>query len=91
MQLLLKIQLPLAIPSIMTGVNQTVMMALSMVVVAAMIGAGGLGSKILYSIQRIDLGVGIEAGVGILFIAIVLDRILQGVTKKQQDAIMQQK
>ncbi len=90
-QLLLKIQLPLAIPSIMTGVNQTVMMALSMVVVAAMIGAGGLGSKILYSIQRIDLGVGIEAGLGILFIAIVLDRILQGITKKQQDAIMQQK
>lgn len=90
-QLLLKIQLPLAIPSIMTGVNQTVMMALSMVVVAAMIGAGGLGSKILYSIQRIDLGVGIEAGLGILFIAVVLDRILQGITKKQQDAIMHQK
>jgi len=90
-QLLMKIQLPLAIPSIMTGVNQTVMMALSMVVVAAMIGAGGLGSKILYSIQRIDLGVGIEAGVGILFIAVVLDRILQGITKKQQDAIMHQK
>ncbi len=91
LQLLLKIQLPLAIPSIMTGVNQTVMMSLSMVVVAAMIGAGGLGSKILYSIQRIDLGVGIEAGLGILFIAIVLDRILQGITKKQQDAIMHQK
>lgn len=90
-QLLLKIQLPLAIPSIMTGVNQTVMMALSMVVVAAMIGAGGLGSKILYSIQRIDLGVGIEAGLGILFIAVVLDRILQGITQKQQDAIMHQK
>jgi glycine betaine/proline transport system permease protein len=90
-QLLLKIQLPLAIPSIMTGVNQTVMMALSMVVVAAMIGAGGLGSKILYSIQRIDLGVGIEAGLGILFIAVVLDRNLQGITKKQQDAIMHQK
>jgi glycine betaine/proline transport system permease protein len=87
-QLLLKIQLPLAIPSIMAGVNQTVMMALSMVVVAAMIGAGGLGSKILYSIQRIDLGVGVEAGLGILFIAIVLDRILQGVTRKQQKAIL---
>jgi len=90
-QLLLKIQLPLSIPSIMTGVNQTVMMALSMVVVAAMIGAGGLGSKILYSIQRIDLGVGIESGLGILFIAVVLDRILQGLTKKQQDAIMHNK
>ena len=90
-QLLMKIQLPLAIPSIMTGVNQTVMMALSMVVVAAMIGAGGLGGKILYSIQRIDLGVGVEAGLGILCIAIVLDRILQGATKKEQDAIMHRK
>lgn len=90
-QLLMKIQLPLAIPSIMTGVNQTVMMALSMVVVAAMIGAGGLGSKILFSIQRIELGVGIEAGLGILFIAVLLDRILQGITKKQQDAIMHKK
>jgi len=91
MQLLLKIQLPLSIPSIMTGVNQTVMMALSMVVVAAMIGAGGLGSKILYSIQRIDLGVGIESGLAILFIAVVLDRILQGITHKQQKALMKQK
>ena len=59
--------------------------------VAAMIGAGGLGSKILYSIQRIDLGVGIESGLDILFIAVVLDRILQGITKKQQDAIMHNK
>ncbi len=89
-QLLVKIQLPLALPSIMAGVNQTVMMALSMVVVAAMIGAGGLGYKILYSIQRVDLAVGIEAGLGILFIAMVLDRILQGVTKRQQQVILRQ-
>jgi glycine betaine/proline transport system permease protein len=89
-QLLVKIQLPLALPSIMTGVNQTVMMALSMVVVAAMIGAGGLGYKILYSIQRVDLAVGIEAGLGILFIAMILDRILQGITKRQQKAILRQ-
>lgn len=89
-QLLIKIQLPLALPSIMAGVNQTVMMALSMVVVAAMIGAGGLGYKILYSIQRVDLAVGIEAGLGILFIAMVLDRILQGVTKRQQQVILRQ-
>jgi glycine betaine/proline transport system permease protein len=90
LQLLLKIQLPLAIPSIMTGVNQTVMMSLSMVVVAAMIGAGGLGYKILYSIQRIDLGVGVEAGLGILIIAIVLDRILQGFTRRQKKALMRE-
>lgn len=88
MQLLFKIQLPLALPSIMTGVNQTVMMALSMVVVAAMIGAGGLGYKILYSIQRIDLAVGIEAGLGILFIAMMLDRILQGITRRQKEALL---
>jgi len=88
LQLLVKIQLPLAVPSIMAGVNQTVMMSLSMVVIAAMIGAGGLGGKILYSIQRVDLGVGIEAGLGILFIAMVLDRILQGITGKQQQALI---
>ncbi len=90
-QLLFKIQLPLALPSIMAGVNQTVMMALSMVVVAAMIGAGGLGYKILYSIQRIDLAVGIEAGLGILCIAMVLDRILQGITRRQKEALLRQK
>ncbi len=89
-QLLMKIQLPLALPAIMAGVNQTVMMALSMVVVAAMIGAGGLGYKILYSIQRVNLAVGVEAGLGILFIAMVLDRILQGITRHQQKAIFKQ-
>lgn len=88
LQLLTKIQLPLALPSIMAGVNQTVMMALSMVVIAAMIGAGGLGGKILYSIQRVDLAVGVEAGLGILFIAMVLDRILQGITQKQQQTMI---
>jgi len=87
-QLLIMIQFPLAIPSIMAGVNQTVMMSLSMVVVAAMIGAGGLGYKILYSIQRVDISIGVEAGLGILFIAMVLDRILQGITKRQQETII---
>ena len=85
-QLLIKIQIPLALPSIMTGVNQTVMMALSMVVIAAMIGAGGLGSPILYAIQRVELGIGVEAGFGILFTAIILDRILQGYSAKQKKA-----
>jgi len=87
-QLLIKIQLPLAIPSIMAGVNQAVMMALAMVVIAAMIGAGGLGGQILYSIWKIDIAPGMEAGLGILFIAMILDRILQGVTKRQQKVIM---
>ena len=85
-QLLFKIQIPLALPAIMTGVNQTVMMALSMVVIAAMIGAGGLGNPILFAIQRVDLGMGVEAGFGILFTAIILDRILQGYSAKQRKA-----
>lgn len=77
-QLLIKVQLPLSIPSIMAGINQTIMMALSMVVVAAMIGAGGLGGQILYSLQRVELATGVEAGLAILCIAIVLDRIMHG-------------
>jgi len=85
-QLLTKVQLPLALPSIMTGVNQTVMMGLSMSVTAAMIGAGGLGIKILYAIQRVHLSIGVEAGLGILFIAIILDRILQGFSLRQKKA-----
>jgi glycine betaine/proline transport system permease protein len=85
-QMLTKLQIPLAMPSIMAGINQTVMMALSMVVTAAMIGAGGLGGNILFAIQRVELGMGVEAGLGILFIAIVLDRILQGYSKKMREA-----
>ena len=85
-QMLTKLQIPLALPSIMAGINQTVMMALSMVVTAAMIGAGGLGGNILFAIQRVELGMGVEAGLGILFIAIVLDRILQGYSKKLREA-----
>jgi len=80
-QMLVKIEMPLALPTIMAGLNQTVMMALAMTVIAAMIGAGGLGAKILYSIQRVDLATGAEAGISILIIAMVLDRILQGITK----------
>ena len=66
----------LALPAIMEGVNQTVIMALSMVVVAAMVVSCGLGYKILHSSQWLDLAVGVEVGLGNLFIALVLDRIL---------------
>lgn len=79
MQLLLKIQLPLAMPSIMTGINQTTMMALAMVVIASMIGARGLGEQVLISIGRIDVGRGLEAGLSIVALAIVIDRLLQGI------------
>lgn len=88
MQLLFKIQLPLAMPSIMTGVNQTTMMALAMVVIASMIGARGLGEQVLISIGRIDVGRGLEAGLSIVALAIVIDRILQGIgTPRRQNPV----
>ena len=76
-QLLLKIQLPLALPSIMQGINQTIMLALSMVVIASMIGAGGLGGTVLTGIQRLQVGLGFEGGLAVVFLAILLDRISQ--------------
>jgi glycine betaine/proline transport system permease protein len=76
-QLLFKVQLPLALPSIMAGVNQTIMLALSMVVIASMIGAGGLGNTVLTGIQRLDVGLGFEGGLGVVLLAILLDRITQ--------------
>lgn len=76
-QLLFKVQLPLALPSIMAGVNQTLMLALSMVVIASMIGAGGLGSTVLTGIQRLDIGLGFEGGLGVVILAVILDRITQ--------------
>ena len=76
-QLLYKVQLPLALPSIMAGINQTIMLALSMVVIASMIGAGGLGNTVLTGIQRLDVGLGFEGGLGVVILAIVLDRITQ--------------
>jgi glycine betaine/proline transport system permease protein len=85
-QLLWKIQLPNALPSIMAGVNQTIMMALSMVVVASMIGAGGLGEYVLSGIQRLDIGIGFEGGLGVVLLAIVLDRLTEsfGVKKHKK-------
>ncbi len=76
-QLLVKVQLPLALPSVMTGINQATMMALSMVVIASMIGARGLGEQVLYGIQRLDVGRGLTAGICIVLLAIVFDRINQ--------------
>ncbi|AGY92398.1 hypothetical protein SPICUR_07175 [Spiribacter curvatus] len=76
-QLLYKVQVPLAMPSIMAGVNQTIMLALSMVVIASMIGAGGLGNTVLTGIQRLDVGLGFEGGLGVVILAILLDRLTQ--------------
>tara|TARA_B100000676_G_scaffold107220_1_gene107243 strand:- start:1132 stop:2493 length:1362 start_codon:yes stop_codon:yes gene_type:complete len=77
-KLLLKVELPLAIPSLMTGINQTIMMSLSMVIVASMIGAGGLGYDVLKALRHLNTGEGILAGTAIVFCAMLLDRIIQG-------------
>lgn len=76
-QMLWKIQLPLAIPTIMAGINQTIMLSLSMVVIAAMIGAGGLGAGVLESISQLKIGMGFEYGVAVVIMAIILDRVFQ--------------
>ncbi len=76
-QLLFKVQIPGALPSIMAGVNQTIMMALSMVIIASMVGAGGLGNDVLASIQRLDIGLGFESGLAVVLLAIMLDRITE--------------
>jgi glycine betaine/proline transport system permease protein len=81
MQKLVKVQLPVAMPTIMAGVNQCIMLALSMTVIAAMIGALGLGYQVLVGIQRVDIGTGFEAGLAIVIIAIILDRITQNLTR----------
>lgn len=80
-QLLFKVQLPNAMGSIMAGVNQTIMLSLSMVVVASMIGAGGLGNHVLTGIQRLDVGAGFEGGLAVVILAVVLDRITQSFGK----------
>jgi glycine betaine/proline transport system permease protein len=77
MQLLAKVQLPLAMPSIMAGVNQTLMLSLSMVVIASMIAVGGLGQMVLRGIGRLDMGLATVGGLGIVLLAITLDRITQ--------------
>lgn len=76
-QLLWKVELPLAIPSIMTGINQTILLSLSMSVVAALIGAGGLGYDVLFALQNVEPGRGILAGIAIAFCAMIIDRVVQ--------------
>ncbi|MBX6766840.1 MAG: proline/glycine betaine ABC transporter permease, partial [Actinomadura rubrobrunea] len=74
-RILTRIQIPLAMPSIMAGVNQLIMLALSMVVIAGMVGAGGLGDEVLQGIQRVDIAKGFEGGLAVVVLAIFLDRI----------------
>ncbi|MGB3812002.1 MAG: proline/glycine betaine ABC transporter permease [Shinella sp.] len=82
-QLLFKVQLPNALPSIMAGINQTIMLSLSMVVIASMIGAGGIGNTVLTGIQRLDVGTGFEGGIAVVILAVILDRITQSLGKER--------
>lgn len=81
-QVLCKVQFPLASPSIMAGLNQTLMMALSMVVIAALIGAGGLGNPVVQGLNTLEIGLATVGGLSIVLLAMVLDRITQGFGKK---------
>lgn len=83
-QMLTKVQVPLAMPTIMAGVNQTLMLALSMVVIASMIAVGGLGQMVLRGIGRLDMGLATIGGVGIVVMAIVLDRMTQAISQKKE-------
>ena len=84
-QALFKVQIPQALPTIMTGVNQTIMMAIAMVVTCSMIGAKGLGNEVLIGINRLEPGRGIVAGTAIVIVAIVFDRLTQGIVKKREE------
>lgn len=83
-QVLRKVELPLALPSIMAGVNQCIMLGISMVVIASMIGARGLGDVVLYSLSRLDLSLGFESGLAIVILAMVLDRMSRNVGSGKQ-------
>ena len=83
-QLLTKVQIPMALPTIMAGINQTTMMALAMVTIASMVAAGGLGDNVLRALQKNQPGNGAIAGLAIVFLAIIIDRLTQSVAQEQQ-------
>jgi glycine betaine/proline transport system permease protein len=77
-QILTKVQLPLARRSIMLGLNQTILMVLSVVIIAGLVGGGALGVDVVYGLTKSELGLGVEAGIAIVALAVVLDRMTQG-------------
>ncbi len=83
-QKLFKLQLPIALPTIMAGINQTIMLSLSMVVIASMIGAQGVGASVYRAVTQGNTGVGFEAGLAIVILAIVLDRLTQQIIRKSK-------
>jgi ABC-type proline/glycine betaine transport system permease subunit len=86
-QAMLKVQIPQAWPTIMAGVNQTLMMAMAMVVTASMIGAAGLGMEVLISVNRVEVGRGLVSGTAVVLLAILLDRLSQGWTKEKKEDV----
>lgn len=84
LQMLVKVLIPQSLPTIMTGVNQTIMMAIAMVVTCSMIGATGLGSEVLKGINRLESGRGFAAGTAIVIIAIIIDRLTQSLGKRKE-------
>lgn len=87
MQVLTKVQVPMALPTIMAGINQTTMLALSMVVIASLVGASGLGEDVFRALQRQDPGNSVIAGLSIVLIAIVFDRLTQAAARRRQEAL----
>jgi glycine betaine/proline transport system permease protein len=83
-QILFKVELPLAMQTILAGINQTILLSLSMVVIAGMIAAGGLGEKVLEGINNLDIGLGFESGLSVVILAIILDRITQGFVQNKK-------
>jgi glycine betaine/proline transport system permease protein len=82
--MLFKVELPLAKPTIMLGVNQAVMMVLSMVIIAGLVGGAGLGLESIIGLAKNETGRGVEAGIAIVILAMILDRMTQGLAKSRQ-------
>ncbi len=87
LQILTKVQIPMALPTIMAGINQTTLMALSMVTIASMVAAGGLGDNVLRALQKNEPGNGAIAGLSIVFLAIIIDRLTQAVSRRRQEML----
>ena len=87
LQILTKVQMPMALPTIMAGINQTTMMALAMVTIASLVAAGGLGDNVLRALQKNEYGNGIIAGLAIVFLAIIFDRLTQAAARSRQEAL----
>lgn len=87
-QILREVQLPMALPSIMAGVNQVIMLGLSMVVVAGLVGAGGLGSVVVSAVTNLDIAGGIEGGLAVVIVAIYLDRFTSALADRPDSSLL---